>query len=365
MTIKESMLAVYRKENKGKIPFAAYEFLFPRGKVERQLRHGGCGVISWCPVSSLLSPAPVLATGDFWVYESEVKDVEMSIKAIQEDNQRVFVRTYKTPLGSVFDKIREDPSYHSPWVKKFLINDPGDYEIVKFIVENTVYHENYDAFVQAQETMGDDGVILGLVDRSPWQQLLIELAGTERLSMDLYDNRSLVEDLLSSIEKKLDEAYRMAANSPAEVIWAPENITGDITSPKIFQKYVLPFWNKQAKTLHRNNKIFAVHLDGKLRCLSDLIRKSNIDVVESFTLPEGGGDVPIEKASIAWVNKSLVANLPASLCFKEEEVIREYVRKLLSDVSPRKDFMLEISENLPHPHWQKCLPVVGDVMQAQ
>lgn len=361
MTLRKKMLTVYQKRNQGKIPWAAYGFLLPRGKVERELRNSGCGLIEWYPVSSWLSPAAF----DFQIYESEVKDVEISIKTVWEDNEKVLIRTYHTPLGSIYEKIEEDPGYHSNWIKKFLIKSIHDYEIVKFIIENTVYHENYNSFLEAQENLGDDGVVYALADRSPWQKMLLELAGPERLFIDFHDNRTLVEDLLSSIQRKLDEAYRIVADSPAEVIWVPDNITGDLTEPKIFEKYCLSFYNKQGELLHRKNKTLVVHMDGKLNCLKDLIKKADIDVIESFTLPEGGGDLSIEEASTIWKDKSIIANLPAFLCFKEEKVVREYIQKLLVKVSPRKNFILEISEDLPRPFWRNTLPVVADVMQNQ
>ncbi|GAH81647.1 unnamed protein product, partial [marine sediment metagenome] len=245
----------------------------------------------------------------------------------------------------VFEKFRDDPAYHtSAWIKKFLISSPVDYPIVKFIIENTVYHEDYDSFLEIRANLGDDGVILAWTGRSPWAKMLIELAGVERLSLDFYDNRPLVEDLLSSIEKKLDEVYKIAANSPAQVIGAPDNVTGDVVEPKLFKKYYLPFYNKQGQLLHQQNKSYVVHMDGKLKSLKELIKKTDIDVVESFTFPEGGGDLSFEEASAAWKNKSIIANLPAFLCLKEEKIVKEYIYNLINRASSKKNFMLEISE---------------------
>ena len=364
MTLREKLLSVYRKKGYGRIPWAAYGgFLLPAGSVERELRNSGCGLIQWRPVSSWLPPGMGHMRG--WDQESEIKNVQMSIKAVWEDNERILVRTYDTPVGSVFEKLREDPGYHSLWIKEFLIKSPHDYDVVKFMVENTVLREQYSTFLEAQENMGDDGVVLAVVDRSPWQKTLIELTGTERLYFDLHDNPSPVEDLLSSMEERQDEAYRIIADSPAEVIWMVDNLTGDLTPPKVFEKYCLPFYNRQARRLHEKNKILVVHMDGKLACLKDLIQKTDVDVIESFTLPEAGGDLPIEEASMAWEDKSIMANVPAFLCYQKAEEVREYMQELLTTVSPRKNFMLEISENLPHPFWKTTLPVVAEVLENQ
>lgn len=364
MSLREELLSVYRRKNQGRIPWGAYGgFLLPAGSVERELRNSGCGLIQWTPVSSWLPPGMGHMKG--WEQESEIKNVEMSIKAVWEGNERILVRTYDTPLGSVFEKMREDPGYHSLWIKEFLIKSSRDYEVIKFMIENTVLRERYSSFLEAQENMGDDGVVLAVVDRSPWQKMLIELAGTERLYFDLHDNPTVVEDLLASIEAKQDEAYRIIADSPAEIIWIVDNLTGDLTPPKIFEKHCLPFYNKQAEMLHQKNKILAVHMDGRLRCLKDLIEKTDIDVIESFTLPGAGGDLPIEEASTAWEDKSIMANIPAFLSYQKPEEVRRYMQDLLAKVSPRKNFMLELSENLPHPFWKATLPIVAEALLEQ
>jgi hypothetical protein len=364
VTLKEHMLAVYQNRNRGKIPWAAYGgFLLPTGSIERQLRNRGCGWIQWAPVCSWQPPGMSHMNG--WRLESKIKNVEMKVKTIWEGNEKVLHRIYDTPIGSVYEELREEPGYHSLWIKKFLINTPHDYEIIKFMVENTVFRDDYDTFLEAQDNLGDDGVELAIIDRSPFQKMLIELTGTEQLSFDLIDRLDLVEDLLSSIEKKQDEAFQIIADSPAEVIWMVDNLTADITEPKLFEKYCIPFYNKQAKLLHEKNKVLVVHFDGKLKNIKELIMKTDIDVIESFTLPEMGGDITIEDASEAWPDKAIVANIPAFLCYKEENEVRDYLNDLLEKVSPRKNFMLELSENFPLKYLKTILPIVADVMANQ
>jgi len=349
MTLRERMLAVYHRKNPDRIPWAAYGMLIPRGKIERELRNSGCGLIEMHSV-----------------YTSKIKNVEISVKEDWEGNEKVITRTYHTPLGSVSEKVKTDPAYHtSTWRKEFLIKSPSDYRIVKFIVENTIYYENYHSFLEARDNLGDDGVILTGMDRTPWQKMLIELVGVQRLFLDLYDNRYLVEDLLSSLEEKSDEAYKIAASSPAEVIWAPDNITGDVTEPKLFERYCLPFYMKQGRLLHQQNKAYIVHMDGKLKCLKNLIKKADINAVESFTFPEGGGDLPFEEAKTVWKDKSIIANLPAFLCFKEEKIVKKYIHNFLTQISSKNNFMLEISEDLPHRTWRKTLSWVAEVMKEQ
>ena len=96
-------------------------------------------------------------------------------------------------------------------------------------------------------------------------------------------------------------------------------------------------------------------MDGKLKSLKELIKKADIDVIESFTFPEGGGDLSLEEARADWKDKSIIASLPAFLYLKEEKMVKRYIYNLINRASSKKNFMLEISEDLPHKTQEKEL----------
>ena len=100
MTIREKMLAVYYRREPDQIPFAAYDFLIPQGQTERELRNNGIGLIKWCPVSTSIAPAFLN------ICESRVRDVKISIEEVWESGEKIVIRTFYTPIGSVFEKYR-------------------------------------------------------------------------------------------------------------------------------------------------------------------------------------------------------------------------------------------------------------------
>jgi len=59
-------------------------------------------------------------------------------------------------------------------------------------------------------------VVLGRVDRSPYQKLLIELAGPERFLIDLYTESDPVVGLIELMSELMDEQVRLAIESEAE-----------------------------------------------------------------------------------------------------------------------------------------------------
>lgn len=337
-SIREKIMkALCGKGEKG-IPFGAYSFLLPRGEIERRLRNSGLGIFHF--------EKP---------YAAYMKEVEVVIKeGVDGEGRKYQIRRFLTPLGNVEEKILFDPGYGSQWIKEFLIKNFRDYEIVAFIFENTFYVPNYEGFTEVEKNMGDDGIVFANVERSPFQKTLLELAGPERLMMDLFDAPGMVEDFLKVLRRKQLEMYEIVAKAPALFVHNWDNVTEEMTSPHLFEKYCLPFYDEVGSFLRGNGKKFVVHMDGKLKNLKDLIAQVPIDVVESFTLKGAGGNLDIEEAQKIWTNKSVIANFPAFLCFKEERYIREYFENLFSRVDKSR-FMICVSEDLPHGFWEKAL----------
>ena len=148
----------------------------------------------------------------------------------------------------------------------------------------------------------------------------------------------------------MDEVFEMVCESGAEVIWQPDNVSCDMTPPKCFEKYSLPYYLKQGKKLHERRKIYLVHMDGRLRAIKEMIALSPIDGIESFSFPEIGGDLSFAEAAYAWPGKVILPNFPSSLAAQDERTIVAFVDKLLSEVGPRRPLCFQISETFPPAH---------------
>jgi len=344
ISIRERIVNTLQGENTTGTPFAAYSFLLPRGSVERRLRNNGLGIFHF--------EKPYIA------YMEKVEVVTK--EGVDEEGRRYQTRKFLTPLGSVEEKILFDPGYGSQWIKEFLIKNPRDYEIVAFVFENTFYVPNYESIAEVEKNMGDDGVVFANVERSPFQKTLLELAGPERLMVDLFDAPVMVEDFFKVLHKKQLEMYEIAAKAPALFVHNWDNITEDMTSPRLFEKHCLPFYCEVGSILKKNGKKFVVHMDGKLKNLKGLIAQAPIDVVESFTVEEAGGNLNIKEAQESWSDKSIIINFPAFLCFEKKEDIERYFKNLFSRVDKSK-FGVCVSEDLPHGFWSNALLSVSSM----
>lgn len=353
-TVRERMMQVYRNQVPDRFPAAIYARYLPRGSSERLVRNVGMGIIDYYPVVSMLAPPWHTHSG----YLSEVKGADLSVAFTWENGQAVEIRTYNTPFGTLTQRTRKDPAYASDWIDKFYISRLEDYKIMQYLVENTVFRSNLRGFQARQQDLGEDGVLLARVDRSPFQKLLIELAGPERFLIDLQTEPEPVLDLLGALDRRMDEVFARVCESEAEVIWQPDNISCDMTPPTLFERFCLPYYTKHGNCLHERNKVFMVHMDGRLRAIKDMIARSPLDGVESFSLPEIGGDLTLAEARTAWPGKLVLPNFPSPLAAEDDQTIMAFLQELLANLGSNTPFMLQVSEDIPPGTWQRLLPLI-------
>ena len=293
-------------------------------------------------------------------YFSEVKGAQFVLRHRWDGDQMIEIRSFKTPVGTATQEVMRDPGgVGSEHIRKHYITDKDDYRVVKYLVENTVLRSNEQEVQTKIDDLGDDGIVIGRMDRNPYQKCLIELAGPERFLMDLYTDPEPALELMDAIDRKMDEAFGHIEGTRAEVIWQPDNVTADMTPPDAFTKYCLPFYEKHGAEARRLGKPYMVHMDGRIGALADLVARAAFDVIESFSLPDMGGDLTWEEAIAAFPDKVIVPNFPSNWCTKGSEEIERLLEDLLRAVGKGVPFMLQVSEDIPTDQWQRVLPIVA------
>ncbi len=339
MTRRERTLASARKERADKLPFFHYWRHIQDGWAERESRNRGMG-LNWTRPS----------------YVSKMHGVEVTTKQVQSrPGELVTRRTYTTPVGTIFSDIKQDPGtgQHkltrswkavSPWEPNRLLKGPEDYKVMKYIVENTEYEADYFPIEQAMDWLGDDGVVMDSLPHSPMQMLMIDWVGSEegRYFYHQADFPEIVEDLYETISKTREPMYEITAKSPAKVALCGDNVDGFLVSPKQFEKFFMPEYEKQAKVMHENGKLMAVHMDGRLRSLKDLIAQTPIDIVEAVH-PPPMGDLPIGEALDAWKDKTLWLGYPASVFEEGPKATIKHALDLLRDVGTGERLAIAMS----------------------
>ena len=358
MTTRERMLAVYQHRLPDQFPVGIYNRYLPRGGVERELRNKGLGIIDYYPLVTFIGPPWHNNAG----FTSEIKNTHLRVEYAWGKNGMVERRSYETPVGTVWQEREASVGAGSEHTRKHYISDAEDYKIMAYIIENTVIKSNEAVIVRRLDAMGDDGVVLGRLDRSPYQKLLIELAGAEQFLVDLYINGGEVAQLMEIMNSRMEEASHMAMNSRVKLIWQPDNVTSDMTPPNNFREYLLPYYKKLSKEAKANGKTLIAHFDGKIKALKEEIRESGIDVIESLSLKMIGGDMELTEAREAFPGVSILPNFPSNLSQSSEQEILDFLQQLKAEAGDEQPFMLQVSEDLADDTWKHVLPVIVSAM---
>ena len=314
------------------------------GETERYLRNNGFtiaekGVSAYVPV---------------------MEDITIETKQYWQNSGVVTQTLYKTPVGTLSERKEIGPD-GSLWVKEYALKRIEDIPAIKFIIEHTKYYPNYDAITAAENRLGDDGIVVCRLMRSPLQSLFIEWIGPEQTIILLFEHPDVMNDLMQFMRNHFLSAIEMTAKSPARIVWSAENITSMLTSPDLFEKYCLPFYNEIAAMMHANEKLYGVHLDGNLAALKDLIAQSDLDFIEGFS-PPPMGDLDMKEAMVAWPGKVLWVNFPGSVFMEPEQAVIDYTVKLLATGMGSGQFLLTIAEDLPD--WRENLGALNKGIRA-
>jgi hypothetical protein len=178
--------------------------------------------------------------------------------------------------------------------------------------------------------------------------LMIEWIGSEegRFFIHHARYREKVDELYEAMSKSLEPVYEIAAESPADIIWLPENTEGYLVNPRLFEQYFMPEYEKCASVVHKHGKLLAAHMDGRVGVLKDLIAETPIDIIEALH-PPPVGDMAIGEALSFWEDKVIWLGYPGAVYTLGPDAVKKHALELLRSVIPGDRLVITMStENL-------------------
>jgi hypothetical protein len=329
-----------------RVPLTVYEWMLPRGTTERLLREHGVGLIVRLPP-----------------HQVEYRDVEILTREYQEQGKKLIRRTIRTPVGEVWQTLEPDPAYGtSNWIREHFIKTPDDYRVIESYYRDAIYHDNFATIREAQRRVGEDGIVLVRVAKSPIQEMLYQLMGYEQFAIDYHEQRAAFDSLHAVMAKRYEELYDLAARSPVEILQLGDNISSDVVGKDRYRNYLMPEYRKIMARLAGTGKKLAVHMDGRLQSLVDEIAAAEFDIVEAMT-PPPMGDVSVREARRRWPNKALWINFTSSMHIEPPAAIEAHTRELLAEAGGKRGFGISVTEDAPVEALEQSLGVISRVLR--
>lgn len=384
MNKKERVLTALRGGEVDQIPWTMYKSYPPWGEKELEFRNDGlCLVYQHFPIClSENSEVEVTESSSIELKPSGSEtgaSMDGSTRSSTDGRNRIN-RSFRTRIGEV-TTTHELPANSIPspgdliqlfgsgidqeilsWVTSYPFQGERDYETLEYIFRNIEFHLNNDEFLKTERLIGNEGVVFAMMGKSPFQIILYELMGVERCFLEFVDHPQKFRRLYEVLYQKQKEKFLLASESDALLYWMPENLTSVLTPPAYFEEFYVPFYNEMADILHRKNKLLIVHMDGMIRSLVDLIRKTRIDIIEAFT-PPPMGDLPVRDA-ISRLDKVIWVNFPGSvLAWPNARKVEEYTIKMIQDAAPGRRFLIGCTESYPMDTWEQSFGAVRDAIK--
>lgn len=268
------------------------------------------------------------------------RNEKVKVKSTYDEDRRLTTTVYDTPMGNL-----EEVKSHG-YKKEYPVKDLDDIKIMEYILDDTEFEFDMDAFKIADQEFGKRGVVQTFYARSPFQRLIVDYMGFENTILTLHRYPSKVEEFMRAIEEWDDKMYEVLLNSPIEILNLGENIDVHFDSPPLFEKYLLPYYEKRIDQIHQRGKFSSIHVDGSFKPLIPLLNESSFDALEALTpLPQG--DVTLEEMKEAVGDKILMDGIPAVLFTPQysHKDLEKFTIKVLEVFSP--NLILGISDELP------------------
>ena len=271
-------------------------------------------------------------------------------------------RSYSTPYGDLVERLRQTQDL--TWrVVDFAVKSTEDLRKLRWLYSQTVLTFSAESFLIGNSFVGQRGVPQFWVPRSPYQSLALQWMRLEDLVYALADDRAEVEHTMRVIDDSYDQLYeQITSDGRVQIVNFGENLHDRRLSPRYFERYLIPFYDKRANQLRQAGIFTHVHMDGYFRSLLRYLRDLPFDGLEALTpLPQG--DVSLEEIREHIGEKVLLDGIPAVLFLPtySREDLMETVERVVQLFHPR--LILGVSDEVPEGAEEEAMTRVAMVSE--
>lgn len=264
-----------------------------------------------------------------------LEDFPRLYRIVPPDRPGITVTDFITPRGTLTIRHELLPDMIASgtvaYKSEHFLKDASDYPALEYLLERAEYVPLYERLQDEQAQIGPAGFVVPLVQRIPFQQILIDYIGEMKLFYWLYDEPQLIHKLMALLDERCVALLESLRDLPCPYVEFVDNLEGGMTNPRLFREYCLPYYQRYAEILHRQGKKVGSHTDGNLKLLLGLLAESGLDVCESFS-PAPLTPCTFEEAWRAWRGGPVIwGGIPSPILQADtpEAEFQAYVHRVL------------------------------------
>lgn len=267
----------------------------------------------------------------------------------------------KTPVGKITSITENMESTWARKTNKWWIKSEEDLKVAIWREKRAQYEWNEEHFQKTKEIWGDLGAPTVFLPRVNIQHLYIDMMGVENATYALFDYPDLIEEYFDVLDQSHERLIKVVNESPIEIINFGDNIHAGTLSPQLFEKYVLPAYQKRNELLHKGGKFTHAHWDGDTKALLPYARETGLDGIEAIT-PQPQGDVNLKEVKDALGDMYLLDGIAAVLfndTYSEQQLI-DQTKEVIDLFAPH--LVLGISDEISSHGDINRIKLVGEIV---
>lgn len=217
---------------------------------------------------------------------------------------------WDTPVGSqrAVYRISQNSPWHEPL--KWPIADEQDMKVAAWRADRTTWSWDQTAFDRVAAEWRGLGAPAMYICRTTIQQLYVSDMGVEAAIYALMDYPATCDRYFEALNLSQERLIEVINASPVRLVNFGDNLHASTTPPALFEKHILPVYQRRCERLHSAGKFVSSHWDGNCRPLLPYARETGLDGIEAITpLPQG--DVTLQETKAALGDLFLLDGIPA------------------------------------------------------
>jgi hypothetical protein len=226
----------------------------------------------------------------YWPFKP-VYEGNVNVQEKEEVNRRI--TRVETPVGSIQEVWTYLPESYTWGPSEYYVKHTDDLKVVRYWYESIHYEPDYTLAQDRIELVGDNGVVLCYLPRSPFMHMVVKFAGIEAMTYAFMDDENELNQTIKVLRNKADEAAKIALESPAECLMIPENLSSEVIGKNFFESYMRDYEENWNRRISKSGKYSFVHMDGTLKGLIKEVSSTGFRVLEALT-PSPVGDIEFQ-----------------------------------------------------------------------
>jgi len=275
-------------------------------------------------------------------------------------------REIRTPCGNLRECWRWSDTTYSEAPIERLLKTPDELPAYAYLLEHTRYEADYALAEKRGRQVGDMGVVLCYLPRTPFMRMVAVDAGIENVTMIHADAPRDFDAMFQVLTESLDRASQVALDSPAEVLMMPENLSAEVLGPRFFERYLRDFQTRWSKRILERGKYSCIHMDGTLAGLLREESSVGLTFIEAMT-PCPVGDLPIEKWPLYRGGSDTIywGGIPGSYftALVDDDEFDRHVRAVLRVMTEDRRMVLGVADQVPPDGLERRVARVQELVE--